>query len=706
MSERPLQDRIRGCLLGAAIGAELGFARCAHPDWFAVSQAGELERARLEPAGEVKQERGRVQTGSLQPFIALGVAAYLSKQGRVTPEDFAGLLKNDPGISAPVFAWDAIHSTQEILKEGMHPRISGHASAPCGIIAAAMPAVGIFHLADPEYAYLDGVELASVAQPRLGADWAALCAAAIAASFTPGADPASVVDTTLKLAHHNNKDLFYELDRRVHAAQWAASAGEQHFADWWLTHGGKEEWRVETDWIAFNPIGSVLPLLGQAASDPRKFFALLLCAQPHPSLDGGLDAHAVSAVIGGAIIGALGGPDVFPGQWREWALPIAKQWFPLAEVAAKRLKEEQEIISGVELLAATKRGDRSLLSDKIYGCVLAGAIGNAMGSAAEGRFYWEVDEQHTGGITTVLDPGRLEGEDDNQMAMLLVETYLAREGRPVTARHFGETWKQRLDRDHFFPLCMGNAYDLIRRGWDPRITGHWSVVTGSTVMCMEPVGLYHLGDPQSAAIDATAVSYMYQRGLDVAAAAMLAAGVAEALRPDASVDSVLKTVLEAAPDEPLRTFDQRPFRSARDYLQTCLDIADKYDNVLEVRAELYEKCLLYHCIDPLELLGFALAMFKIADGHVREAAIGGTNIGRDADTIAGRAACLAGALRGAGDVPEEWTRLFSRESLARIERNAHRFADAVIAGRLQRLKVRQAAQGSPSRGSRARGKVK
>jgi ADP-ribosylglycohydrolase len=81
-------------------------------------------------------------------------------------------------------------------------------------------------------------------------------------------------------------------------------------------------------------------------------------------------------------------------------------------------------------------------------------------------------------------------------------------------------------------------------------------------------------------------------------------------------------------------------------------------------------------------------MFKIADGDVRQAAIGGTNIGRDSDTIAGRAAMLAGALRGAGSVPEEWRRLFTEESLARIERNARRFTE-VVTKRLGRMKDRQ-----------------
>ena len=180
--------------------------------------------------------------------------------------------------------------------------------------------------------------------------------------------------------------------------------------------------------------------------------------------------------------------------------------------------------------------------------ILAGAIGNAMGSPVESMMYWEIDEKYPGGIQTILDPRRLEREDDNQMAMLLTETYLARAGQPVMARHFGAMWKENLNRNHFFPLCMGRAYDLICQGWDPRITGHWSVVTGSTVMCMEPVGIYNIADPAYASMDATAISYMYQRGLDMQAAANLAATVAEALRPEATVDSVCQAALDTAPD--------------------------------------------------------------------------------------------------------------------------------------------------------------
>jgi ADP-ribosylglycohydrolase len=71
-------------------------------------------------------------------------------------------------------------------------------------------------------------------------------------------------------------------------------------------------------------------------------------------------------------------------------------------------------------------------------------------------------------------------------------------------------------------------------------------------------------------------------------------------------------------------------------------------------------------IDPLELWGLALAMFKIARGDVRQASIGGTNIGRDSDTIAGRAAMLASALNGTAGVLKEWIAMFSKFSMQRI----------------------------------------
>jgi len=675
-----LEERIQGCLLGAAIGAELGFARCVEPERFDVARPKQMFEIDMTPARNYRPAPHCTNLAGTAPLVDLGVRTYLKSKGRAMPEVFGALFKDDEGVATPAFMWDALHTIQEILKEGMNPRISGMGSIPCGLISAAMPAVGIYHFAHPDYAYLDGVELASVAQPRLGADWAGLCAAAIAAAFVPGTTGRDIGDAVLKIIFEHNRELFHTLDWDRRAA-WPLT--EKQFLDKWRRRGGAPDPTHENTYIAYNPISFILPLVDRYSDDPTKLMTLLVAGPPF------MGATTISAVIGGAIVGAMHGPQAFPLKWRRWGKPIAQPWFGLTDVVKRRVRKEARIVATTERLADTDENGDSLLKEKIRGCILAGAIGNAMGSPVEGRMYYDIDKQYPKGITTILEPSRLETEDDNQMAMLLVETYLAREGRPVMARHFGKTWRDRLDRNHYYPFCMGHAYDQICRGWDPRIVGHWTVVTGSTVMCMEPVGVYHVADPEFAAIDATAVSYMYQRGMDVTAATMLAATVAEAFQPEATVDSVCKAALAVAPREKLRTFDRRPFKSCHDYIRTCLDIADKYTDVLAARAELYKKCLLYHMIDPLELWGFSLAMFKIARGDVRQAAIGGTNIGRDSDTISGRAAMLAGTLSGVSNVPREWVNLFGPQALDKIYRNADRLADLVAKHKLSRLKIRQ-----------------
>lgn len=671
MAHVSFEDKVKGAMLGAVIGAELGYARNADPGRFAVSSPMDIFNIKLEPVADSRLvfDKKMIWNAITEPFVDLGFRAYIQKEGRITPEDLAVLFKDDERLADPIFFWDPIHTTQEILKEGMNPRISGMGNVPCGYMCATMPAVGLYHFANPEYAYLDGIELASVNQPRLGADWAGLTASAIAAAFNQDASSQDVVDTVLKIAHENNKDLFYQLDLPF---KWGGvvNTSDEWFITNWYNCGAESGSRNEKGYCENNPIGKVLPVLCKFGGDIKKFMAALI-APPQ-------DYMNVAAVTGGSVMGALHGIDVFPDEWRVWAEPKIAKWLPFIDVILNRVEKERCITSVVDTLAEPNENGDSELFDKVYGCILAGAIGNAMGSPVENQDYRDIDAKFPNHVTTILNTAALENEDDNQMAMMLVETYLDRDSRPVMARHFGKTWIEKMNRDKFFVNCMGHCYDLIRSGWDPRTTGHWTQVTGSTVMCMEPVGIYNIADPEYAHIDAKAISYMYQRGLDNVAASLLAGVVAEAFRPGATVESVCTTAIALAPDEPLNTFDKRSFRSAKDYIKTCLDVAEKYDDVLEVRKELYEKCLMYCCIDPLEVIGLSLAIFRVANGDVRQAAIGGTNIGRDSDTISGRAAMLSGILSGGKSVPADWIAMFKPEILEKIKVNSRKLADMII----------------------------
>lgn len=685
MPNPTLAQRIHGSLIGAAIGAELSFARARHPERVAKRPEDFVALIpQLGPATAEPEKLHWMTDASLRHLIDAGVAAYTKKQGRATPEDFAAIFRDHEGIATPALFFDNLHTVQELLKEGMHPRLSGLGNAPHGLMCAAMPAVGIYHLADPDYAYLDGIELAAVGQGRQGSEWAGLCAAAIAAAFAPGATARNVTDTVLRLALENDKP---EMAQIYWPVRIGRSTPREAFAEWWWRDGGYVPVASEQQFIAWNPPRYLLPLLDHCADEPELLMAYLTGVSGNWYY-GQNGLHGAVAVTGGAILGAMGGAEIFPARWRVWAEPMAEAWRGLIPVVEQRLAAEKIIITQTERIAAKRADGGSELHDKLRGCLLAGAVGNAMGSPVENMSYEQIEAKHPGGLRTILEPGRLETEDDNQMAALLTETIIARDGLPVAARHFGRMWADRLNRDEYYVQCMGHACDLIRKGWDARITGHWTQVTGSTVMCMEPVGLYHALDPEFAAIDATAISYMYQRGLDIIAAAMLAAVVAESFRPGATVESMCAQALEICPTTPLRTFDRRAFSSPHHYLETCLDIAARHNDVFSVRQELYDRCLFHHPIEPLEVWGLSLAIFKTSQGDVRQASIGGTNIGRDSDTIAGRAAMLAGLLHGAGNVPAEWVALFSRSSLDRIDRNAARLADLVADKKLARLRRR------------------
>lgn len=678
-----LESKVRGCLSGAFAGTELGMQKILLGEpRIAPAEAEKVLSTPLPWREAPPQHPKRIGFVQLGPLLQSVARAYLSRNGRITAEDWAAALARDEAINESGAFWLMdVHSTVELLREGMNPRLTGYCAMPCGNACMAAIPVGIYHAGDPDMAYIDGVEISSVTQRPPGSDWAALTASAVAAALLPEATAESVIDQTLRVALRRARDRYYELNHLVQKARSftksdtpAARCRAEFLVN--LAEANTSQKHV---WVGDNPIGWALALLAVLGDEPEIALKASVILDAYPS---------IRAPVLGAIAGALKGHSAFPEGWRDPVKGRVEALLGLADLVRRKLAGERLIIGQVEELAKPRKDADSLLVEKVYGCILAGAIGNAMGSVVECQHYDEIDRKYPGGITTVLDPSRLEGEDDNQMAMLLTETYIEREGFAATARDFGEMWRRKLNRDHFF-YCMKNAHDLIHAGIDPRIIGHWNIVTGSTVMCMEPVGTYHLCDPANASIDATAISYLYQRGLDVTAASILASSVAEAFRPAATVESVLQAALDAAPRTRMRTFDTRKIDTPHQYISLCLEVADKYTDVLVARRELYERCLFYHMIDPLELLGLSYAMFKIAKGDVRLAAIGGTNIGRDSDTISGRAAMLCGTLKGAAGIPREWIALFRPESLAKIRMNAGRVAELISGRKLLLLKERQ-----------------
>lgn len=75
----------------------------------------------------------------------------------------------------------------------------------CGAAMYIAP-VGLINAGDPEGAYTEAIALTDAHQSSYGREAAGVLAAAVAAAATPGADPASVVDASLRLAKDATRD--------------------------------------------------------------------------------------------------------------------------------------------------------------------------------------------------------------------------------------------------------------------------------------------------------------------------------------------------------------------------------------------------------------------------------------------------------------------------------------------------------------------
>ncbi len=293
------------------------------------------------------------------------------------------------------------------------------------------------------------------------------------------------------------------------------------------------------------------------------------------------------------------------------------------------------------------------LESKILSCIMGGAIGNAMGSPVENWEYERIEKMY-GTIEMPLNLGRIQTEDDHQIAMLYTRAYLEYQ-RNVTPEDLAEVWKARFKQaDHFF-WCLRNGLELLRRGVSPRQSGMYNINTGSAIMAIAPVGIYNMFEPDRAWADALDLAYMYQPKPDAHCAAAIAAGYAKAFEPGASVDAICKEILSHALDEDMVYWDDRKVNNIHDAVKIGIEIADEHGTDWKAaRRDIVDRLGQWHAIEPIEVVSITTCLFKMTGGDYVTGVIAGTNMGRDSDTVSNLIGGLCGAMHGIDAIPEDW----------------------------------------------------
>jgi ADP-ribosylglycohydrolase len=296
-------------------------------------------------------------------------------------------------------------------------------------------------------------------------------------------------------------------------------------------------------------------------------------------------------------------------------------------------------------LRGAKKNKDGLLYKKVYGCLLGGLIGDAMGAPSEGMTHGEIKKKF-GWI------GDFEGSgtDDSAIKLILIEAIL-KSGGHVTADEFADAFLANKKKYYtLFYIPVRNMFHKIESRLSlPVYAGLGNMHSSSSAMSISPLGIINACNPRRAAIETYDVAGLIHAGDSTFCrdgACAIAAAVAEAMSPKATVESVLEASW--------KYLHKDSSKELLDRIHLTLEMVKRTGDYEAFRKEYYKKCLGDIVSDSRETVPCVLALFALAKGDPVTAIEYGANFGRDADTIGTMVGALCGALKGINGLKPEW----------------------------------------------------
>jgi len=250
------------------------------------------------------------------------------------------------------------------------------------------------------------------------------------------------------------------------------------------------------------------------------------------------------------------------------------------------------------------------LLSKVRGCLYGGAVGDALGAPAEWKFPPQIQQRY-GEIVDLVEPwdgpsdiGKGDGRytDDTHMVQILGRIYVE-EGRHLDPFIFARRIVPLIADEPRWVAERGMEMPVVDRlfypeKWllmrlrlsnaDPRLGGVGNMVNCGAAMYAAPVGIVNAGDPENAYREGIEIFSAHQWSYGLEAAAVMAACVAEAFRPSASVDSIIEVALDLS-KEGTRTAIEQVVAEARrhqDWREAIVPLRDAMRRQLWARQRL------------------------------------------------------------------------------------------------------------------------
>ncbi|UUT34630.1 ADP-ribosylglycohydrolase family protein [Microbacterium elymi] len=286
--------------------------------------------------------------------------------------------------------------------------------------------------------------------------------------------------------------------------------------------------------------------------------------------------------------------------------------------------------------------------DRARGSMAGLAIGDAIGRPVEGLSAQEIQDRY----------GRVEGylqwppagSDDTEYALLTART-IHRVGVAATADDFAQTWIEdvlpQLDNFAGGGFSEMAAIDNLRRGIRPPQSGdHIHAWSDGLAMRVAPLGIVSGGDTDLATRLTIADGEVSHSGEGIHAGVAVAVAVSAAMS-GATARDAYAAALTAIPAD---SWTARNLVAGRALVDAE---SDPGRLAIALHGRLAVDDYYWADLAP-EAVGLAMAAVLAGDGDFRASVLFAVNLGRDADTIAAMAGCIAGAISGVGAIPADW----------------------------------------------------
>ena len=331
------------------------------------------------------------------------------------------------------------------------------------------------------------------------------------------------------------------------------------------------------------------------------------------------------------------------------------------------------------------------LKERIYGCLVGVAAGDAMGMPTSLMSPGSIKETFVDYVEDFLPAPRdhvihdkmVAGQitDDTQLTLLIADALIERghvDSRDIASRLL--KWAE--DMGAFDSMLVGpsslRALHLIRSGVPVEKSGITGDTNGAT-MRIAPVGIYGNGELEKT-VDAVAAACMptHYTNIAIAGASAVAMIIGRGIQGVDDLDELVECAMQAV-DLGMTRGTTWFGASIKSRTALALEIASRSEDELEVMRDLYET--IGAGVATTETVPVCLGMLKFANGHPVDAIRMAANLGGDCDTTASIVGGMCGAIAGVSAFPSEWVDKLEAVNNLHLEEYADKLAEIVTKGK-------------------------